>query len=116
MTSVPSGPATRWVVAQDPDGDITRTLSTLEEVLLRLRPMHDSEVAVPGTGPDELHAPKAIRMRLFAAEASGAPPLYAPDGQLEYVPRFFFQLSEENLAAVGQAVAQLGSALLPGDC
>jgi len=53
-------------------------------------------------------------MRLFAAEGSGAPQLYAPDGKFEYVPLFFFQLLEEDLAAVGRAVAQLGSALLPG--
>ena len=30
------------------------------------------------------------------------------------MPLFFFQLLEEDLAAVGRAVAQLGSALLPG--
>ena len=53
-------------------------------------------------------------MRLFAAEASGAPALYAPDGKFEHVPLFFFQLLEEDLAALGRAVAQLGSALLPG--
>ena len=52
-------------------------------------------------------------MRLFAAERSGAPQLYAPDGKFEYVPLFFFQLLEEDLAAVGRAVAQLGWALLP---
>jgi hypothetical protein len=30
------------------------------------------------------------------------------------VPLFFFQLPEDDLAAVGRAVAQLGAALLPG--
>ena len=53
-------------------------------------------------------------MRLFAAEGSGAPQLYTLDGKFEYVPLFFFQLLEEDSAAVGRAVAQLGSALLPG--
>ncbi len=43
-------------------------------------------------GPDELHALQNICMRLFAAERSGAPQLYAPDGKFEYVPLFFFQL------------------------
>jgi hypothetical protein len=53
-------------------------------------------------------------VRLFAAEGSGAPQLYTLDGKFEYVPLFFFQLLEEDLAAVGRAAAQLGSALLPG--
>ncbi len=114
MTSEPSGPATRWVVVPDTDGELTHIRATLEEVLLLLQPVDDSEVALPNTGPDELHALQAVCMRLFAAEDSGVAQLYAPDGTFEYVPLFFFQLSEEDLAAVGRAVAQLGSALLPG--
>jgi len=114
MTSEPSGPATRWVVVPDTGGELTQTLATLEEVLLQLQPVDDSEVVLPNTGPDELHALQAICMRLFAAEGSGAPQLYAPDGKFEYVPLLFFQLVEDDLAAVGRAVAQLGSALLPG--
>ena len=114
MTSVPPAPATRWVVAPDTDGELTQTLATLEEVLLLLQPVDVSEAALPNTGPDELHALQNICMRLFAAERSGAPQLYAPDGKFEYVPLFFFQLLEEDLAAVGRAVAQLGRALLPG--
>jgi len=42
-------------------------------------------------------------MRLFAAEGSGAPQLYTLDGKFEYVPLFFFQLLEEDSAAVGRA-------------
>jgi streptomycin 6-kinase len=53
-------------------------------------------------------------MRLFAAEQSGTAQLYGPDGSFELVPLHFFQLVEEDLAAVGRAVAQLGTALLPG--
>ena len=114
MTSVPPGPATRWAVAPGTDGELTQTLATLEEVLVLLQPVDISEAALPNTGPDELHAVQNICMRIFAAERSGAPQLYAPDGKFEYVPLFFFQLLEEDLAAVGRAVAQLGRALLPG--
>jgi hypothetical protein len=57
MTSEPSGPATRWVVVPGTDGELTQTLATLEEVLLLLQPLDDREVALPNTGPDELHAP-----------------------------------------------------------
>ena len=96
------------------DGELTQTLATLEEVLLLLQPLDDSEVVLTNTGPDELHTLQNICIRLFAAERSGAPQLYAPDGKFEYVALFFFQLLEEDLAAVGRAVAQLGSALLPG--
>ena len=53
-----------------------------------LQPVDDSEVALPNTGPDELHALQNMCMRLFAAERSGAPPLYAPAGKFEYVPLF----------------------------
>ena len=114
MKPVPFGPATRWVVAPDTEGELTHTLATLEEVLLLLQPVDESEAALPNTGPAELHALQNICMRLFAAERSGAPQLFAPDGKFEYVPLFFFQLLDEDLAAVGRAVAQLGSALLPG--
>jgi hypothetical protein len=114
MTSVPSGSATRWVVVPDTEGELTHTLATLEEVLLLLQPMDESEVVLPNMGPDELHALQNVCMRLFAAEGSGAPQLYAPDGKFEYVPLFFFQLAEDDLDAVGRAVVQLGSALLPG--
>ena len=112
MTSV--GSATRWVVVPDTEGDLTHTLAMLEDVLLLLQPVDESEVALPNVGPDELHALQNICMRLLAAERFGAPQLYAPDGKFEYPPLFFFQLLEEDLAAVGRAVAQLGSALLPG--
>ena len=114
MKPVPFGPATRWVVAPDTQGELTQTLATLEEVLLLLQPVDESEAALPNTGPAELHALQNICMRLLAAERSGAPQLFAPDGKFEYVPLFFFQLLDEDLAAVGRAVAQLGSALLPG--
>jgi hypothetical protein len=114
MTSVGSGSATRWVVVPDTEGDLTHTLATLEEVLLLLQPIDDSEVALPNAGPDELHALQNICMRLLAAERFGGPQLYAPDENFEYVPLFFFQLLEEDLAAVARAIAQLGSALLPG--
>ena len=114
MTSGPSGSATRWVVAPDTEGELTQTLATLEEVLLALQPLDESEVALPNAGPDELHGLQNICILLFAAERSGAPQLYSPDGKFEYVPLFFFQLLEEDLSAVGRAVAQLGSALLPG--
>ncbi len=112
MTSEPSGPATRWVVVPDTDGELTQTLATLEEVLLLLQPVDDSEVVLPNTGPDELHALQAICMRLFAAEGSGAPQLYAPDGKFEYVPLFFFQLLEEDLGGgrPGRGPARLGVA------
>jgi len=114
MTSVGSGSATRWVVVPDTDGELTQTLAMLEDVLLLLQPVDESEVALPKVGPDELHALQNICLRLLAAERFGAPQLYTPDGKFEYVPPFFFQLLEEDLAAVGRAVAQLGSALLPG--
>ncbi len=54
-----------------------------------------------------LHALHNICMRLLAAERSGTPQLFAPDGKFEYVPFYFFQLLEEDLAALGRAVAQL---------
>ncbi len=57
MTSEPSSPATRWVVVPGADGELTQTLATLEEVLLLLQPLDDREVALPNTGPDELHTP-----------------------------------------------------------
>jgi hypothetical protein len=114
MTSVGSGSATRWVVVPDTEGDLTHTLATLEEVLLVLQPVDESEVSLPNVGPDELHALQNICLRLFAAERFGSPQLYAPDGKFEYVPLHFFQLLEEDLGAVGRAVAQLGVALLPG--
>jgi hypothetical protein len=114
MTSVSEGSSTRWVVVPDTQGDLTHTLATLEEVLLLLQPIDDSEVALPNVGPDELHALQDICLRLLAAERFGGPQLYAPDGKFEYVPLFFFQLLEEDLAAVGRAIAEFGSALLPG--
>ena len=85
-------PGDKVVVAPDTDGELTQTLATLEEVLVLLQPVDVSEAALPNTGPDELHALQNICMRLFAAERSGAPQLYAPDGKFEYVPLFFFQL------------------------
>ena len=105
---------TRWVVVPDTDGELTGTLATLEEVLLLLQPVDESEEALPNAGPEELHALQHVCMRLFAAEQSGTAQLYGADGSFELVPLHFFQLLEEDLAAVGRAVAQLGTALLPG--
>ena len=81
-------PGDKVVVAPDTDGELTRTLAALEEVLALLQPVDVSEAALPNTGPDELHTLQNICMRLFAAERSGAPQLYAPDGKFEYVPLF----------------------------
>ncbi len=45
----------------------------LEEVLLLLQPVDESEFALPNAGPDELHALQNICLRLLAAERFGAP-------------------------------------------
>jgi len=75
-------------------GDLTHTLAMLEEVLLLLQPVADSENALPNTGPNAVHALRDICKRLLAAERKDAPQLYAPDGKFEYLPLFFFQLLE----------------------
>ena len=96
------------------DGELTQVLATLEEVLLALRPAHAVQADLPSTEPDDLHALQHICMVLFATERGGAPQLYAPGGTVEYAPLFFFQVLDEDLAALGRAIAKLGAALLPG--
>jgi hypothetical protein len=105
-------PGTRWATVPDTDGELTHTLAVLEEILLHLQPVED-QPAVAGLGPDELHALQRICMRLHAAEGSGGPELYAPNGTFNYPALFFFGLLNEDLAAVGRAIAQLGASLLP---
>ena len=107
-------PATRWVVLPDTEGEIEQSLRLLEDMMLTLQPLDDSERALHNLGPGELHALGRVRMRLFAAEHNPTPSLVAPDGRFEHVPLFFFSLLEDDLVAVGRAVAALGSSLLPG--
>jgi hypothetical protein len=85
----------------------------LEEILLHLQPAED-EPGLDGLGPDELHALQRVCMRLYAAERFGGPELYAPSGTFNYPGLLFFGLLNEDLAAVGRAIAQLGASLLPG--
>jgi hypothetical protein len=91
-------PGTRWATVPDTDGELTHTLAVLEEILLHLQPVD---------------ALQRICMRLHAAEGSGGPELYAPNGTFNYPALFFFGLLNEDLAAVGRAIAQLGASLLP---
>jgi len=107
--------AGRLVAVPDTDQELTHLLGRLEEVLLALVAVEaDDEPASAGLGTDALDAVQDIRGAVLAAERGPTAQLYASDGTFELIALRFVELDEAQLAAVGEAVADLGLALLPG--
>jgi len=107
--------AARLVAVPDSDGELTHDLGRLEEVLLQLQPYEpDDDPAPLGLGADALAALQRILGAILAAERNPTAKLLASGGTFELIPLRFVDLDDGDLGAVGEAVAALGLALLPG--
>jgi hypothetical protein len=105
----------RLAAVPDTDEELLYILGRLEEVLLALVPVEpDDEPAPIGLGADALEAVQNIRSAVAAAERGPTVQLIASGGNFELIPVRFVELDDGELAAVGEAVAALGLALLPG--
>ena len=104
----------RLVAVPDTDGELAHDLSRLEEVLLHLQPYEaDDETAPLGLGAVALDALQRILGTVLAAKRGPTPELIASGGTFELIPVHFVELDDDGLAAVGEAIAALGLALLP---
>jgi len=106
---------TRLVAVPDTDEELTHHLGRLEEVLLQLQPYEPDEEPAPlGLGADALAALQRMLGIVLAVERAATPELVASGGTFELIPLRFIELEDGDLAAVGEAIAALGLALLPG--
>ncbi len=98
----------------DTDGELAHHLVRLEEVLLQLQAYEpDDEPAPIGMGGDALAGVQRIVGEVLRAERAPTPMLVTSGGTFKLVPLRFVDLDDADLAAVGQAIAALGLALLP---
>jgi len=105
----------RLVAVPDTDGELTTSLGRLEEVLLQLQPYEAGDDPAPlGLGEVALEALQRILGRVLAAERGPTPELIASGGTFELIPVRFVELDNGDLGAIGQTIAALGLALLPG--
>lgn len=102
------------VLVVDDEGDLAAALTLLEGVLLQLQPYaDDDEPAAPDLGPAELEALQRISLALHRIDWAAAADFYGAGG-FNFGKVHALQLADEDLAAVGRAVAALGASLLPG--
>ncbi|MDP9388688.1 MAG: hypothetical protein M3Q48_12445 [Actinomycetota bacterium] len=107
------------VAVPDTDGELLALLGVLEQVLTSLGPFDDDpedwrQLASPLGDCLALDALRQVISELAAAERSPAPQPVAPDGHFELVPLRFLTLDAADLVVIGEAVAALGRATLPG--
>ncbi|HZT66127.1 MAG TPA: hypothetical protein VFA11_10100 [Acidimicrobiales bacterium] len=109
----------RLVAVPDTEGELVYLLEGLEEVLLSLLPAEgDSDDWQPPGPPlgdgSALGALQRVGSEVRAAEREPVVQPLAPDGRFELVPLHFVRLDPADLATVGEALAELGRATLPG--
>jgi hypothetical protein len=103
----------RLVAVPETDGELAHHLGRLEEVLLILQPYEPGDEPPPlGLGQIALEALQRISGTVAAAERGPTVELMASGGTFELIPLRFVELDEADLAAVGEAVAALGLALM----
>jgi hypothetical protein len=105
----------RLVAVPNTDGELAHDLSRLKDLLVLLQPYEaDDRPAPPSLALVALEALQRIRGTVVAAVGRPAPELIGSDGGLELMPVHFAQLDDADLAVVGEAIAALHEALLPG--
>jgi hypothetical protein len=103
------------VAIPNTDGELAHDLRRLKDLLVLLQPYEaDDQPAPPALALAALEALQRIRATVVAAIGGPSPEIIGSDGDTELLAVHFAQLDDADLGVLGEAVAALRRALLPG--